>query len=57
MKTYSIKTPQGYLAAQGNNFWFQEEPKGWGEFTSAENAINEIRRVGYEGSYVIEEIS
>ena len=35
---YAIKTTKGYLATQGNEHWFQDEPKGWALFTSAEHA-------------------
>ena len=42
-KTYAIKTNKGYLATQGREFWFEENPVGWALFTDKDqaNAIGE----------------
>ena len=40
MKTYAIKTNKGYLATQGDVYWFQDEPKGWAEYMEEEHARN-----------------
>jgi len=33
MKTYALKTPQGYLATQGTHTWFESSPVGWALYT------------------------
>ena len=38
MKCFGVKTKKGYLANQGDNHWFQDEPKGWGLFTAKDGA-------------------
>ena len=38
MKTYAIKTAEGYYANQGDQFWFQELPNGWAAFCEPEHA-------------------
>lgn len=40
MTTYAIKTANGYLAVQGNQHWFQEEPTGWALFSTKRDARN-----------------
>jgi hypothetical protein len=40
--TFAIKTEEGYLATQGNQTWFQDEPKGWAEFVSKKDALNAV---------------
>lgn len=36
---YAIKTKKGYLAVQGNECWFQDEPNGWALYATDEDAI------------------
>ena len=38
--TYAIKTSKGYVAVQGNAYWFQDAPRGWAEFARPEDARN-----------------
>lgn len=35
---YAIKTAKGYLATQGEAYWFQDEPKGWALFGGEDHA-------------------
>jgi len=44
MKTYSIKTPRGYLANQGEVFWFEETPIGWALYSSYDYAFHLAER-------------
>ncbi len=36
---YAIKTNKGYLAVQGNEHWFQDDPNGWALYSEEEDAI------------------
>jgi uncharacterized protein YeaO (DUF488 family) len=55
MKAFAIKTAKGYFAYQGNQKWFQDEPKGWAQFCSESDA--EIAAKNYlEIDYIIKEI-
>lgn len=55
MKTYAIKTPQGYLATQGNATWHQSTPDGWAAHCERAHAENVMRAKGIAGE--IEEIA
>ena len=64
MKTnYAIKTAKGYLAEQGNTYWFQEKPTGWAMFSTEEHARDVAEphhsAIGTkpEEGYTIEEIT
>ena len=35
---FAIKTAKGYLATQGDTYWFQDEPDGWALFATEEAA-------------------
>lgn len=35
---FAVKTIHGYLAVQGNEYWFEDKPVGWALFTTEENA-------------------
>jgi hypothetical protein len=59
MKNYAIKTTKGYLATQGNLYWFESAPVGWALFTEASHAtaIAETHPATTgAGGYTIEEI-
>lgn len=38
MKTYAIKTREGYLARQGNCYWYEDKPVGWALFCDEQDA-------------------
>lgn len=48
MKIFAIKTSKGYLATQGYQYWFEEKPVGWAQYTSADIA-------GYLAGKIIDE--
>jgi hypothetical protein len=35
---YAVKTPGGYLASQGREWWFESEPVGWALYSTQEHA-------------------
>jgi histidine ammonia-lyase len=35
---YAIKTAQGYLAVQGNTYWFEDKPVGWAIYSTEQHA-------------------
>jgi hypothetical protein len=38
----AIKTPQGYLAIQGDHLWYQDTPNGWVVTSESENYLRNV---------------
>jgi hypothetical protein len=49
---YAVKTPIGYVANQGREWWHESEPVGWALFGTRENAESIARH--HNGGEVVE---